>query len=298
MAKLVFHAGPSHNPSRVGLKCTFRSVLPPTTTPPPPPTTQSPSSPPTTLPPTVRPDPSCGGKLNTASGGFQTPNWPQTYPVNIDCQWTIELPDASSLVELRCDHQPYGIAGRHPLCDKDYLKIYDGHSLQNNSYGPYCEFTHPNTIKMSSNKAMALFHAGPVHNPSRVGFNCTFRSLPSLPQCGGVLTASSGSFKSQNWPSTYPVNVDCQWTIVLPNSNSRVEITFESPFGIAGSLPSCEKDHLKIYDDRADNVYGPYCYFTMPPRLTLSSNEARVVFHAGPAHNPSRVGFKANYRSV
>ena len=284
MVMAVFHAGPSHSSSRKGFRCTFQSVEVPTTLPPTPP--------PTTPPP-------CGGELNTASGSFQTPNWPATYPNNVDCQWTIELPDASSLVELKCDHQPFGIAGSLPACDRDYLKIYDGHSTQDRSYGPYCHFTPPSTIKMSSNKAMAVFHAGPSHSPSRLGFRCTFQSLPpSSPQCGGVLTASSGSFQTQNWPSTYPVNVDCQWTITLPNSNRHVELTFETPFGIAGSLPNCEKDHLRIYDDRAGTVHGPYCYFTLPPRLTLSSNEARVVFHAGPSHNPSRVGFKANYQSV
>ena len=292
LAKIVFHAGPSHSPSRVGLKCAFRSVLPSPPPPPPPPTTQPPSTPPTV-------SPSCGGVLNTASGSFQTPNWPATYPNDVDCRWTIELPDASNLVELKCDYHPFGIAGSLPACDRDYLKIYDGHSTQDKSYGPYCHFTPPNTIKMSSNKAMAVFHAGSRHSPSRKGFRCTFQSLsPALPQCGGVLTASSGSFQTQNWPSTYPVNVDCQWTITLPSTNRRVELTFETPFGIAGSLPSCEKDHLRIYDDRTGTVHGPYCYFTLPPRLITSSNQARVVFHAGPSHSPSRVGFKANYRSV
>ena len=290
LAMAVFHAGPSHSPSRRGFRCTFESVEAPTTLPP---------TPPTTIPPP------CGGVLNTASGSFQTPNWPETYPSNVDCQWTIALPDASNLVELKCDHQPFGIAGGLPDCDQDYLKVYDGHSTQNTSYyGPFCHFTPPDTLKMSSNKAMAVFHAGPSHSTSRKGFRCTFRSLPSSPpppstsECGGVLTTPSGSFQTQNWPSTYPVNIDCQWTIRLPNTNRRVELIFENQFGIAGSLPDCEKDHLRVYDDRAGTVHGPYCYFTPPPRLTMSSSEARVVFHAGPAHSPSRVGFKANYRSA
>ena len=285
LAMAVFHAGPSHSPSRRGFRCTFQSVEAPAILPP--------------TPPPIAPPP-CGGVLNTDSGSFQTPNWPETYPNSVECQWTIELPDSSNLVELKCDHQPFGIAGDLPACDRDYLKIYDGHSTQNTSHGPFCHFTPPDTIKMSSNKAMAVFRAGSSHSPSRKGFRCTFQSLPppSLPQCGGVLTASSGSFQTENWPSTYPVNVDCQWTIRLQDSNRRVQLTFETPFGIAGSLPACEKDYLRIYDDRADRVHGPYCYFTLPPRLTMSSNEARVVFYAGPSHSPSRVGFKANYQSV
>ena len=237
--------------------------------------------------------------MNTASGSFQTPNWPETYPVNINCEWTIELPDSSKLVELTCEQNNYGIAGTYPSCTKDHLTFYDGHSKQDDSHGPYCHFTTPDTLKMSSNKAMAVFNAGPSHSSSRRGFKCNFRSVDGpTSQCGGTLTASSGSFQSPNWPSTYPVNVDCEWRITLPNSNNRVELEFDTNFGIAGSLPECVKDHVKIYDDRANTVYGPYCYFTTPSSLRTSSNEVRIVLHAGPAHSPSRRGFKVYYRSV
>ena len=307
LAKVVFHAGPSHSSSRKGVQCTFRSVDIPTTAPPHPTTLPSTTSPPTTPPPspTTPPSPQCGGLLNTASGSFQTPNWPQTYPNNIDCEWRIQLPDANKVVEIRCEEDPFGIAGSLPACVKDYLQFYDGHSKQDTAYGPFCHYTKPSITKMSSNKAMAVFHAGSSHNAVRKGFKCTFQSVdgPTTPptqasQCGGTLTAASGSIQSPNWPQTYPVNVDCTWTITLPDSSGRVEITFESPFGIAGSLPMCTKDQLYIYDDNTGIRYGPYCFFTLPNPPTMSSNQARVVLHAGPRHSSSRVGFKANYRSV
>ena len=132
-----------------------------------------------TIVPTTAPPP-CGVVLNTASGSFQSPNWP-TYPNNVDCQWMIELPDSSKLVEIKCEDEPFGIAGTYPSCT---LRFYDGHSTQDNSYGPYCHFTPPNTLKMSSNLAMAVFHAGPSHSPSCRGFRCTFQSVdgPSISQ--------------------------------------------------------------------------------------------------------------------
>ena len=289
----VFHAGPSHSPSRRGFRCTFESVEAPTTLPPTPP--------PTILPP-------CGGVLNTASGSFQTPSWPETYPVNVDCEWRIQLPDARKLVELKCDHQPFGIAGTLPACDKDYLKLYDGHSKQDTAHGPFCHFTPPDVVKMSSNLAMAVFHAGPSHNPSRRGFRCTFQSVeaptptPTTPPiCGGELKTTSGSFQSPNWPATYPVNIDCQWTIELPDRTKLVEIDCNiDPFGIAGSYPTCDRDHLKFYSGHSiqDDSYGPYCYFTPPETLKMSSNLAMAVFHAGPSHSTSRKGFKCTFRSV
>ena len=322
LAKVVFHAGPTHSSSRKGAQCTFRSVDGPTTPPPTtpsPPTTPPPTTPPpTTLPPTTSlpttpppttttatmtitpPPPLCGGVLTTSSGTFQTPDWPETYPVNIDCEWRIQLPDESKVVEIRCEENPFGIAGSLPACNKDYLKFYDGHSKQDTELGPFCHYTKPNAAIMSSNKAMAIFHAGPRHNSARRGFKCSFQSkdLSSTPQCGGTLTAASGSFQTPNWPQTYPVNIDCTWTIILPDSSKRVEIDFDSPFGIAGSLPACVKDKLHIHDDPTGTVHGPYCHFALPSPPIMSSNQARVVFSAGPAHNPSRVGFKANYRSA
>ena len=282
LAMAVFHAGPHHNPSRLGFRCTFQSVEAPTTPPPP-----------------------CGGALNTASGSFQTPNWPATYPVNVDCQWMIELPDRTKLVEIDCDHHPFGIAGSLPNCDRDHLKFYDGHSIQDQSYGPYCYFTAPDILKMSSNLAMAVFHAGPSHSPSRLGFRCTFQSVEAPttppPPCGGALNTASGSFQTPNWPATYPVNVDCQWMIELPDRTKLIEIDCDHhPFGIAGSLPNCVRDHLKFYDGHSirDKPYGPYCYFTPPETLKMSSNLAMAVFHAGPHHNPSRLGFRCTFQSV
>ena len=274
-AMAIFHAGPRHNSARRGFKCSFQSK-------------------------DLSSTPQCGGTFTAASGSFQTPNWPETYPVNIDCEWRIQLPDESKVVEIRCEENPFGIAGSLPACNKDYLKFYDGHSKQDTEFGPFCHYTKPNTATMSSNKAMAVFHAGPRHNSARRGFKCLFQSidLSSIPQCGGTFTATSGSFQTPNWPQTYPVNIDCTWTIILPDSSKRVEIYFDLPFGIAGSLPACVKDKLHIHDDLAGTVYGPYCYFSLPSPPIMSSNQARVVFSAGPAHNPSRVGFKANYRSA
>ena len=86
--------------------------------------------------------------------------------------------------------------------------------------------------------------------------------------------------------------------IILPDSSKRVKITFETPFGIAGSLPVCAKDKLYIYDDNSGSRYGPYCYFTVPNLVLMTTNQARVVLLAGPSHSPSRVGFRAAYHSV
>ena len=120
-------------------------------------------------------------------------------------------------------------------------------------------------------------------------------------QCGEDLKSSSGFLQTMNWPETYPVNIDCEWTIEIPDSDKVIEISFDtSVFGIAGSLPNCEKDWVKIYDgfDLDGALWGPFCHFRIPEPIQTSSFHAKILFHAGPAHSPSRRGFKALYRSV
>ena len=86
-------------------------------------------------------------------------------------------------MEITCGDAPYRIAGAYPECTTDYITIYDGHSPQDTSHGPYREFTKPGTIEMSSNLAMVQFSAGPSHNSSYVGVMCSFRSVdaPTTP---------------------------------------------------------------------------------------------------------------------
>ena len=123
----------------------------------------------------------------------------------------------------------------------------------------------------------------------------------SLRECGSDFKSKDGVFHSKNWPVTYPVNVDCEWNIEIPDSKKVIEISFESSvYGIAGNMPDCEKDWLKIYNgaDTNASMWGPYCYFTLPSIMHTSSNRAKVLFHAGARHSPSRKGFKAFYRSI
>ena len=71
----------------------------------------------------------------------------------------------------------HGIAGTYPECTEDYIKIYDGRSSQSTTHGPYCGFTKPGTIKLSSNMARVQFYAGPNHACSFVGVKCSFQTV-------------------------------------------------------------------------------------------------------------------------
>ena len=71
----------------------------------------------------------------------------------------------------------HGIAGTYPECTEDYIKIYDGRSSQSTTHGPYCGFTKPGTIKLSSNMARVQFYSGPSHTCSFVRVKCSFQTV-------------------------------------------------------------------------------------------------------------------------
>ena len=192
---IYFFAGPNHSPSRKGFEVSYTcmDVALPATTSTAAATTAAPtvkqelptievtSKPEATLPPTTTlpPQPTqCGQTLFTGnSGTIESPNWPYTYPTNIHCEYFIQLPDEGSRVEI--SFSGFRIAGQYPDCDKDWVKVYDGHTNDGHVHGTYCHTSLPATITTSGSKAKIVLYAGPSHNPSRNGFSASYRTITS-----------------------------------------------------------------------------------------------------------------------
>lgn len=75
----------------------------------------------------------CGGLLKGAQGSLTTPNYPSTYPSNIECIWEIETNRGNQISILFEDLQ----IPASPFCNEDFLEI-----RRNDSQGPelglYC----------------------------------------------------------------------------------------------------------------------------------------------------------------
>ena len=184
---IYFYAGPDHNSARKGFEVSYTCVdVAPRAT-----TTAAPtmkpetpsvpyvSTPEATLPSTLPPQPTqCGQTLFTESSGtIESPNWPQTYPTNLQCEYFIQLPDESSRIEI--SFSGFRIAGSYPDCSKDWVKIYDGHMNDAHLYGTYCHTSLPARTTTSGSKAKIVLFAGPNHNPSRNGFSATYHTISS-----------------------------------------------------------------------------------------------------------------------
>jgi len=67
----------------------------------------------------------CGGQLTEETGNVTSPGYPDDYPGNANCTWTIRAPE-SYLILLhfnifQLEYDSY--------CNKDYLEIYDDSSI-------------------------------------------------------------------------------------------------------------------------------------------------------------------------
>ena len=274
------------------------------TTPPITMTTPPTASPPTTMATTLTAmSTSQVTMINDRNIIINTPNWPETYPVNTDQQWLISCPSNGDHVELNMNYAPFGIAGKMPNCTKDWVRVYDG-SQNRSILGQFCYFDMPPVLISTTNKLLVVFHSGPAHSHRRKGFRATHTCkqqcvisspFPTQLSTYTAINDSNILIDTPNWPETYPVNIDKQWLICCPR-DSHVELNFHTHFGIAGRMPNCTKDWVQVYDESQNrSSLGKFCYFNVPPVLISTTNKLLVVFHSGPAHNHRRKGFRATH---
>ena len=150
--------------------------------------------------------------------------------------------------------------------------------------------------------AATTFQATPPNHPTTPTNSRTIL-VPTEYHCGEILADDVGSFHSENWPQTYPVNVVCEWEITLPNPRLVLEIRFNNtPFGLAGKMPQCKRDWVKVHSMDTNrtilSTWGPYCGFGTPPPIYTRTSSAVVQFHSGFKHGNSRKGFKVYYQAL
>uniref|UniRef100_A0A4W4F6Q8 Cubilin n=1 Tax=Electrophorus electricus TaxID=8005 RepID=A0A4W4F6Q8_ELEEL len=211
---------------------------------------------------------SCGGNLHMESGAFNSPNYPDAYPPNTECVWTIisspgnRLQLSFILFELQ---QSEG-------CNNDYLEIREGNST-GALVGRFCGNSLP------SNYTSLIGHVLWVKfisdsSVSGAGFRATFSHL-----YGNDITGSSGQIASPLYPRTYPENADYRWTITV-SGDSYIQIRFLD-IDIE-DLYDCYFDHLKIFDGPNVHAYllGVFCGLFLPNSVRSSGSTMTLEFRS------------------
>ncbi|WAR06690.1 CUBN-like protein, partial [Mya arenaria] len=238
----------------------------------------------------------CGGQIRANSGAVSSPSFPNNYPANSNCTWSIVVPPGRT-VSATFDPN-FNIQGSQGSCRGDYVQLLNGQYPSSpplgNTDGKYCGNSGPQALETGSNYLTVQFVSDGAVSGS--GFSLTFSEVHVT--CGGqlALTADNptGTFTSPNYPQNYPHNVDCIWVITVP-ANERIQVDFIEDFSIE-IHSNCNYDFIELRDGGTINSesLGRLCGYSHPNTVVTTGNVLYARFRTD-ASVP-RMGFKAQYK--
>lgn len=112
----------------------------------------------------------CGGNIkNMMRGALHSPNYPNQYGVNMQCDWRITVSKGSLVQLLFSDLE----MEEHSECYFDYIEIFDGRSSAAKSLGKYCSMNAVPAQILSTTNELFVRMISDVNNQGR-GFDLRF----------------------------------------------------------------------------------------------------------------------------
>ncbi|XP_053714419.1 cubilin isoform X1 [Synchiropus splendidus] len=214
----------------------------------------------------------CGGDLSGPSGSFNSPGYPNRYPTNTECIWSITTSVGSSITLTIHEFD----VEFHPDCNYDLLEVYGGPDQLAPRLAQLCSTTStPMQVSSTGNQILVRFFSDEY--VSGRGFNASWVEVQG--GCGGPVTAPEGEIHSPRYPNSYPSNVDCSWVISV-DANHRVLFNF-SDLELE-QQSDCAYDYVMIHDGPtiSSPVLARVCGSTIPPAITSTQNTIYVRFRS------------------
>ncbi|KAM9673713.1 cubilin [Trichechus inunguis] len=226
----------------------------------------------------------CGGEL-TGEGVIRSPFYPNVYPGERICRWTIHQPQ-SQVVLL--NFTGFEI-GNSTHCDTDYIEIGSSSILGSPENEKYCGTDVPSLITSVYNFQYVTFVKS--SSTQNHGFMARFSTADLA--CGKIFTESAGTIQSPGHPNIYPHGINCTWH-VLVQSGHLIRLSFKK-FHLEFHY-NCTNDYLEVYDTGSGTSLGRYCGKSIPPSLTSSTNSLMLIFVAD--SDLAYEGFEINYEVI
>ncbi|KAI4562255.1 hypothetical protein MJT46_011217 [Ovis ammon polii x Ovis aries] len=226
----------------------------------------------------------CGGEL-TGEGIIRSPFYPNVYPGERVCVWTIRQPQ-SQVVLLNFTAFDMGGSAH---CDTDYIEIGSSSILGSLENEKHCGTDIPSFITSVYNSLHVIFVKS--SSTENHGFVAEFSSEALA--CGKVLTESTGSIQSPGHPNIYPHGISCTWHIIVQPGH-LIHLRFRE-FHLEFHY-NCTKDYLEVYDTGSQTSLGRYCGKSIPPSLTSNDNSLMLTFVAD--SDLAYEGFLINYETT
>lgn len=224
----------------------------------------------------------CGGVLDSRTGTIRSPNFPNEYPVQRSCNWTINgnINDVILLNFITFDLE------YSENCQSDYLLVTEPGT--GNYHGKYCGMNR--TQITSTGHQLFLKFKSDNFNP---GVGKGFLLNYTIKGCSQDFFLENGTFTTPNYPNTYPSKSYCKWRI-RSSINKKIRLTLSN----LSLEHDCHYDNLTIFNGYGINhpVLGRYCSRRGDITLESSSNEMTVLFISDALTNGR--GFSAKYDTI
>ncbi|KAG9485101.1 hypothetical protein GDO78_008281 [Eleutherodactylus coqui] len=268
----------------------------------------------------------CGGHIKKDIGQIQSPNYPDDYRPDRQCEWIITVSEG---FVVGLSFQTFEFEA-HDNCLYDHLQIRDGPSEDSQLIGQFCGYEKPDDIKSTSNTLWIKFYSDSSVNKAGFAANffkeidecsrpdnggCAQRCVNTLGSykcvcdpgyeltpdkkscevaCGGVITKLDGTITSPGWPNEYPTNKNCVWQVVAP-AQYRISLQFEF-FELEGN-DVCKYDYVEVHSifKTDTKLHGRFCGSEKPEVITSQGNTIRLEFKSD--NTVSKRGFKVNFFS-
>uniref|UniRef100_A0A0F8AH39 Cubilin n=1 Tax=Larimichthys crocea TaxID=215358 RepID=A0A0F8AH39_LARCR len=175
---------------------------------------------------------SCGGDLVMERGAFNSPNYPDAYPPNVECVWTIRSSPGNRLQLSFIVFHLQGGSG----CQNDYLEVREGNST-GPLVGSFCGNSLPSNYTSVIGHILWIKFVSDA-SISGAGFRATFAHL-----YGNDVMGEFGQIASPLYPRLYPNNAHYHWTITV-EGDRYIQIRFLD-IDIE-DLYNCYYDQLKV----------------------------------------------------
>ncbi|XP_037693302.1 cubilin [Choloepus didactylus] len=227
----------------------------------------------------------CGEVLTQPTGTIQSPGHPNPYPHGVTCTWYI-LVQPGQLVRLVFTSFRLEF---HYNCTADYLDVRDTGSGA--SLGRYCGKSVPPSLTSSSNALTLTFVAD--SDVAQEGFSVDYEALDASAVCSEDFTEESGTLTSPSFPSQYPNNQECTYSITV-GPGKQIALNFTS-FALEEPIGELCMDFVEIRDGGYETspLLGQFCGSSLPPRILSHSHRLWLKFKSDPID--TSWGFSASW---
>eukprot|EP00072_Mus_musculus_P035793 XP_006504621.1 PREDICTED: procollagen C-endopeptidase enhancer 1 isoform X1 [Mus musculus] len=262
----------------------------------------------------------CGGDVTGESGYVASEGFPNLYPPNKKCIWTITVPEGQTVsLSFRVFDMEL-----HPSCRYDALEVFAGSGTSGQRLGRFCGTFRPApvvapgnqvTLRMTTDegtggRGFLLWYSGRATSGTGPppGARRKWVMDPRVEWaawgywdehqfCGGRMEKAQGTLTTPNWPeSDYPPGISCSWHIIAP-SNQVIMLTF-GKFDVEPDT-YCRYDSVSVFNGAVSDDskrLGKFCGDKAPSPISSEGNELLVQFVSDLSVTAD--GFSASYRTL